>query len=103
MSLQMRAADMADFAGSPVLASRAATTSYAVIEFRDDGVGIPQKKRPGVFETKGGARAREAATGSLGLGLPLARTLAQTLGGDLVELGNPEGGVRFLFFFVRIL
>ena len=66
---------------------------------RDDGEGIPLDKKRSIFEMKGGARVHESATGSLGLGLPLARTLARKLGGDIVEIGKPGTGAQFLLFF----
>lgn len=60
-----------------------------VIEVRDEGTGIPASLAPHIFE-------RRISSGGSGLGLGLARDLAETLGGRL-ELIRPEGAVFALF------
>ena len=101
VALEMRNASESDLMGSEVLGSSVAKGNYVVIEYRDDGLGIAPEKRAGMFDLKTGASLKERTTSSLGLGLPLARTLARKLGGDLIEVGGPGDGVRFMFFFVR--
>ena len=56
---------------------------------RDEGIGIPADELPQVFERhfRGGSARQHRASGS-GLGLPIARALAQAHGGTL-ELRSP--------------
>jgi signal transduction histidine kinase len=53
---------------------------------RDDGSGVPADEAEFVFEPGSGS------SGSAGLGLPLARRLARTCGGDVDVVPSPEGG-----------
>ena len=69
----------------------------AELQVRDEGIGIPAAELPQVFERhfRGSAARQHRASGS-GLGLPIARALAQAHGGTL-ELQSPwplgaEGG-----------
>ncbi len=64
------------------------------IEVRDNGEGVPPHMREHVFEPY--ARAKNSATqpASVGLGLSVARQLAQLMDGDL-ELGEEEGWTVF--------
>ena len=59
------------------------------VAVRDDGPGIPPELGEQAFEP--GVRGPGAADGGAGLGLPLARRLARSCGGD-VTLGE-DGGV----------
>ncbi|BDW81204.1 hypothetical protein MACH24_06420 [Erythrobacter sp. Dej080120_24] len=64
----------------------------AVLRVEDDGPGIAPDRIEEMMQpfTRGEA-SRNRATGGAGLGLTLARAIAQQHGGDLV-LGNREGG-----------
>lgn len=67
----------------------------AAIEVDDDGLGIPEGRiahvlRP--FERLEGSRSRE--TGGAGLGLAIARAVAEAHGGSLMLANRPEGGLR---------
>lgn len=68
-----------------------------VIEVSDDGPGIPAEHRSRVFERfhrVGGAGDRKAGGG--GLGLPIARELAQAMGGSLSLSREAGQGSRFI-------
>ncbi len=65
----------------------------AVVTVRDDGPGVEDEERDAVFEPGGRGAAGRAGRGA-GLGLPLARRLARTAGGDVV-LMNGSGGASF--------
>ena len=62
-----------------------------VVEVVDEGIGIPAAELDQVFERhfRGAAARRHRASGS-GLGLPIARALAQAHGGSL-EMVSPAG------------
>jgi signal transduction histidine kinase len=67
----------------------------AAIEVDDDGPGIPEDRiahvlRP--FERLEGSRSRE--TGGAGLGLAIARAVAEAHGGSLTLMNRPDGGLR---------
>lgn len=67
------------------------------IELRvdDDGRGIPETEFERVFAPFVRLEAsRSRATGGVGLGLAVARTIARSHGGDIVLLNRPEGGLR---------
>jgi len=62
------------------------------IYVRDRGTGIPEPEIERVFEPFYRVeQSRNASTGGSGLGLSIARNLAQSMGGD-VTLRNREGG-----------
>jgi signal transduction histidine kinase len=75
-------------ATSHVLLSTAANNGRVTIAVEDDGGGLPDDDHEALFEP--GASTR----GSAGLGLPLARRLARSCGGDVVAVGT-EAGARF--------
>jgi signal transduction histidine kinase len=56
---------------------------------RDDGPGVDPQLGDRVFDP--GVRASDGLQGTAGLGLPLARRLARTCGGDVV-IGRGPGG-----------
>lgn len=66
-----------------------------LITIDDDGPGIPQDDLERVFEpfTRLDA-ARNTETGSMGLGLAIARSVVRAHGGDIVLSNRPEGGLR---------
>ena len=69
--------------------------SGPVIAIEDRGPGIPEDQLKEVFkpfvrlET-----SRNRATGGVGLGLAIARTIALSHGGDLILSNRPSGGLR---------
>ena len=68
----------------------------AVIEVRDTGPGIPPEALPYIFDRFYRAdKSRSRAEGGTGIGLSIARKLAQAHGGDLIASNHPEGGALF--------
>ena len=65
---------------------------YCKIAVLDQGPGIPEEILPHVFERFVSGRRQE---GGLGLGLYLARRVAQLHGGDLSVTSEPGKGARF--------
>ncbi|NKI45405.1 sensor histidine kinase [Streptomyces physcomitrii] len=84
-------------AAAEVLVTVRAEPGAAVLEVSDDGAGVPEADRERVFARF--VRLDEARTrdeGGAGLGLAIARDVAERHGGTL-ELGEgPEGGARFV-------
>ena len=68
---------------------------HAVLRVDDDGPGIPEGRIQEMLEpfTRGEA-SRNRETGGVGLGLTLARAVAEQHGGTLVLANRPEGGLR---------
>ena len=56
----------------------------------DDGVGVPAEQREQIFEAYQQVKGGTKVAGSVGLGLHVSRTLARTMGGEL--LYRYEGG-----------
>lgn len=68
---------------------------FALIHIRDRGAGIPENELDKVFEPfyrLEGSRSRE--TGGTGLGLTIARNIAEQHGGTLVLHNHPQGGLE---------
>ncbi|WP_086772772.1 ATP-binding protein, partial [Streptomyces bobili] len=68
----------------------------AVVAVADDGDGVPEADRERVFERfvrLDAARSRD--DGGAGLGLAIARDVAERHGGTLTVRGTPEGGALF--------
>jgi signal transduction histidine kinase len=66
--------------------------SFAEVAVADRGPGIPAERREEMFTPfVRGEPSRNAETGGVGLGLPIARTIARRYGGEL-ELREREGG-----------
>ncbi len=71
---------------------------HALIDVRDTGVGIPAEALPRIFERfyrVDPARSREA--GGAGLGLCIAKTIADAHGGRIEVLSTPGAGSTFTF------
>ncbi|MCW2813980.1 MAG: ATP-binding region, ATPase domain protein [Nocardioides sp.] len=72
-----------------------AGAGVVVLEVVDDGDGVPEPDRERIFDRfYRGDRSRTRGTGS-GLGLPIARSLARRLGGDVTVVDAAEPGARF--------
>lgn len=74
--------------------------THAILRVEDEGPGIPQDKLSAMLEPFArGDTSRNRSTGGTGLGLTLARAIAEAHGGSLVlanrqEGGREEGGLR---------
>jgi len=67
-----------------------------LITVRDTGPGIPEESLAHIFDRFYKAdRSRSPGNGSTGLGLSIARKLAQAHGGDIAASNHPEGGAVF--------
>ena len=66
------------------------TKERVVLHVSDDGPGLPEARRKAVFEP-----LLTAKTSGLGLGLPIARALARSLGGELVATTVPGFATSF--------
>ena len=67
----------------------------AVLQVDDDGPGIPADRIASMLEPfQRGETSRNRATGGAGLGLTLARAIAEQHGGTLVLANRPQGGLR---------
>lgn len=83
-------------AGTTVAVSLTVQDHRAVIDFRDDGHGIPAHLAKDIFKPFVRADdARNSHTGGSGLGLSIAKKIAEAHGGDLVLLGGGHKGSAF--------
>ena len=72
----------------------------AVLVVRDDGPGIPTEDLPYVFERFYRVdKSRSRYTGGIGLGLTIARRLAEAHGGDISVLSQEGQGTEFSVTF----
>jgi signal transduction histidine kinase len=70
------------------------------VEVSDTGIGIPEKQLPHVFERF--YRAEEArSTEGLGLGLSIARQIAEDHGGSIEAQSKPREGSTFIIRIPR--
>ena len=80
-------------------ASSEAGRGVVSVDVSDDGPGLDDAALEAVFsayeQTNLGAKA-----GGTGLGLPISRSLAQRMGGDVVAARNEDGGLRVRLTFV---
>ncbi len=73
----------------------AASAKAIRITIDDDGPGIPTGEIANVFlPFYRVEKSRSSATGGIGLGLSIARTIVHAHGGDLMLENRPEGGLR---------
>ena len=78
------------------------SASELTISVRDDGPGIPEAELERVFEPFHRLESsRNRATGGSGLGLTIARNIAQAHGGSLVLNNRPGGGLEAVLTLPR--
>lgn len=82
--------------GTLVAVSLTVQNQQAVIDFSDDGIGIPDQLKDNIFKpfvrVDG---SRNSTTGGSGLGLSIAKRIAQAHGGNLTLLRNGKKGSTF--------
>ncbi|WP_433501159.1 sensor histidine kinase [Sphaerimonospora sp. CA-214678] len=89
-------------AGSTVVVTVESRPGAAVLEVADDGEGVPPDMREVVFQRFArldAARAKDA--GGTGLGLPIARQIAEVHGGTLTIEDGLAGGAKFVLCLPR--
>jgi PAS domain S-box-containing protein len=81
-------------AGTPIIVAAAVDGPSAVLDVRDEGPGVPEADLPRIFDRF----ERSASTrhyGGMGLGLYVARQIAEAHGGSISAKNQPGGGVGF--------
>ena len=82
--------------GTTVTVSLTAKNHQAVIDFSDDGIGIPAHLAQDIFKPFVRADdSRSSDTGGSGLGLSIAKKIAEAHGGDLILLEDRDKGCTF--------
>ena len=80
--------------GGKILMTCKKVNDYAQISIEDTGCGVPEEKAEEIF--KEFVQLDEYKTGT-GIGLPLSRNIARSLGGDLSLDLSYTAGARFVF------
>jgi signal transduction histidine kinase len=82
--------------GGQICLKLASASGAVSLSVRDTGPGIPAEALPHLFERFYRAdKARSRVDGGSGLGLTIARQLAEAHGGTLTAANHPEGGAVF--------
>ncbi|MBU1671255.1 MAG: HAMP domain-containing protein [Actinobacteria bacterium] len=85
-------------AGGAITVSARRERGMARVEVTDTGAGIAPEELPYIFERFYRAEpARERATGGAGIGLTVARSLVEALGGTITALSEPGRGTTITF------
>ena len=71
------------YGGSEVRVVYGSNGTTGFVEVRDDGAPVPPDQREKMFEAYERLHDRPGVTDSVGLGLPVSRSLARAMGGDL--------------------
>lgn len=82
--------------GRQVTIEGAAQAGQYIVQVIDKGPGIAQKDLPRIFDRLyRGDKARTSSLGGYGLGLALAREIAEANGATISARNDPKGGARF--------
>jgi signal transduction histidine kinase len=81
--------------GGEVRVGMAVKEGLLVVSISDHGHGIPQEFRHRIFEPFFSTKAGTGTEGGLGLGLPLAKQLAEAMGGNLSYESEVGRGTMF--------
>jgi signal transduction histidine kinase len=94
--------DNALFYGKNAHVALSTDAGQAVLEIDDEGPGIPLDKRRTILEPFARLdRSRNRATGGAGLGLAVARNLAEAHGGS-IEIADGPRGARVIVRIPRL-
>ncbi|HTZ52765.1 MAG TPA: sensor histidine kinase KdpD [Spirochaetia bacterium] len=77
--------------GTPIELSAESTSDGLSLTVADEGPGVAPEELPHLFETF--YRGRNAATGGVGLGLPICKGIVEAHGGRIVAFLNRKGGL----------
>ena len=67
---------------------------HTEIVVTDEGPGFAEEDLPFLFQRF--YKGQKAQSGSVGIGLALAKTILQSQNGDIFACNAPEGGARFI-------
>ena len=81
--------------GGLVRVGMAVKEELLIVSISDHGHGIPQELRHQIFEPFFSTKTGMGTEGGLGLGLPLAKRLAEAMGGDVSYESKVGGGTVF--------
>ncbi|HHY99805.1 MAG TPA: sensor histidine kinase, partial [Tissierellia bacterium] len=82
--------------GTLVTVSLTAENNQAVIDFSDNGIGVPPHLADNIFKPFVRADdSRNSRTGGSGLGLSIAKKIAEAHGGDLTLIPRQDKGSTF--------
>lgn len=82
--------------GTPVVVAVRQKDGEGIVEIRDAGIGIEAEAQRDIFEPFFRTRqARQTGAGGTGLGLPIARRMAEAMGGGLTCVSRPGEGSTF--------
>lgn len=71
------------YGGDRIVISMAAVDGQALISVSDDGIGVPEAETQLIFERYYRSAQSPTQPGSVGIGLPVSRQLAELMGGSL--------------------
>ncbi|MEO0982839.1 MAG: ATP-binding protein [Pseudomonadota bacterium] len=92
------------YGGGSIAVRLLAGQSGRQVRIEDDGPGLPADQLDTVFEPfRRGETSRNRATGGTGLGLGIARAIAQAHGASLRVENRPEGGLAAIVDFPETL
>ena len=69
----------------------------AVFEITDDGVGVPVKKLPVLFDAAASQTGVSDGSRGMGIGLSVCKAIILAHGGEIEAENQPEGGACFRF------
>ena len=75
--------------------------NYVEVLIRDSGSGIPENEQPFIFERFFRGEHKKYTVRGLGLGLPLSKMMAQSIGGELLLLNSNLHGTTFKLFIKK--
>lgn len=87
--------------GSEIVVYCRRSAAQALLTVQDQGPGIPEEKLARLLEPQPLASQPESAPHGLGMGLPLARALADSMGGRLLLENTPVGTAATLALPMR--